>query len=90
MARCYQVNEFIYDDLAPDPINVAIEKKINLLYEMCILRKTKNSSDIREGMLRKILSEYNSERALTVALHDVVFGKIPLDAFIKQKGGYVQ
>lgn len=90
MKHHYQANEFIYDGVVPDPIDVAIEKKISLLYDRCILRKTKNGSDIREGMLRKILSEYKSERALTVALHDVVFCNITLDTFLKQKGGHVQ
>ena len=86
MARHYQANEFIYDGVTPDPIDVAIDKKISMLYEMCILHKTKNSSDIREGMLRKVLSECNSERALTVAMHDVVFGNISLDTFLQRKG----
>lgn len=86
MKRNYQVNEFINDDRAPDPIDVAIEKKINMLYEMKIMHRTKNSSDIREGMLRKVLSQYKSERALTVVLHDVVFGNIPLNTFLKRKG----
>lgn len=86
MARHYQVNEFIHDDMLPDPINIAIEKKVSLLYELHVLKKIGASLDAREAKLREALSQYKSERALTIVLHDVVFGNIPLDTFLRRKG----
>ena len=86
MSRHYQVNEFIQDDRLPDPINIAIEKKVSLLYELHVLKKIGASLDAREAKLREALSQYKSERALNIALHDVVFGNIPLDTFLRRKG----
>lgn len=82
----YQGDDFLYDTL-PDPIDVAIDKKVSLLYQLCILVMNKKDRDSRETALREVLSHYNSERALTTALHDVVFEHKTLDEFLAQKGG---
>ena len=84
MARHYQGDEFLYETL-PDPINVAIDKKVSLLYDLCVLCKGKKSRDEREEALREVLSHYTSERALTTALHDVVLGNKSIDTFLAQK-----
>ena len=83
--RHYQTDEFLYDTL-PNPVDIAIDKKVSLLYDLCILCKTKTNRDAREAALREVLSHYNSERALTNALHDVVLGNKTIDTFLIQKG----
>ena len=83
--RHYQADEFIYETIS-DPVSVAVDKKVSLLYDLCILCKTKTSPDSRETALREVLSHYNSERALTTALHDVVLGNKSIDTFLAQKG----
>ena len=80
----YQGDDFLYDKL-PDPMDVAIDKKVSLLYDLCVLCKSKTNPDAREEALREILSQYTTERALTVALHDVVLGKTPINTFLAQK-----
>lgn len=83
--RHYQTDEFIYDDVLPDPISIAVDKKVSLLYDLCILCKDKKSRDEREAALRDVLSHYKSESALTSALHDVVLGNKSIDTFLEQK-----
>lgn len=82
----YQSDEFLFDTM-PDPMNVAIDKKVSLLYDLCILVANKKDRDVRESDLREVLSHYNSERALTIALHDVVLGNKTIDTFLAQKKG---
>ena len=77
----YQVDEFILDTTA-DTMEVAIDKKVSLLYDLCVLSRR----DSREAALRKVLSQYTSEHTLTTALHDVVVGKTDLDTFLAKKG----
>ena len=84
MARHYQCNDFLFDT-QPDPISIAIDKKVSLLYDLCVLVMHKKDRDVREATLRDILSQYTSERELTIALHDIVLGNKPLDAFLAQK-----
>ena len=82
----YQGSEFIFNfNFQPDPINVAIDKKVNLLYDLCILRKNKRERDAREAAVREALSQYTSEDALTNALYSVVRGDKSIDTFIAQK-----
>lgn len=80
----YQTDEFLYDTL-PDPMEIAVDKKVSLLYDLCILCKTKATPDSREAALREVLSQYGSERALTTALHDIVNGNKTIDTFLAQK-----
>jgi hypothetical protein len=85
MSHNYQCNEFIFDS-NPNPVDVAVDKKVSLLYELCVLVMNKEHHDPREDALRKVLSNYTSERSLTTALHDVVVGNKPLDTFLAQRG----
>lgn len=80
----YQTDEFLYAT-PPDPMEIAVDKKVSLLYDLCILCKTRKTTDSREAALREVLSHYNSEGALTNALHDVVLGKKTIDTFLAQK-----
>ena len=81
----YQTDEFIYDEVIPDPIDIAIDKKVSLLYDLCILCKTKNRRDVREAELREVLSRYTTEKQLDNALHNVVLGNKTIDTFLAQK-----
>ena len=83
--KYYQCNDFLFESM-PDPIDVAIDKKVSLLYDLCILVMHKKDRDARETTLREVLAHYNSERALTTALHDIVLGNKSLDTFLAQKG----
>ena len=80
----YQADEFIIN-AAPDPIEVCIDKKVSLLYDLCILKQTKVFRDSREEAVRKVLSQYTTEDALNNALHDIVRGDKPLNTFLAQK-----
>jgi hypothetical protein len=82
----YQVDEFV-TTVNADPMDVAIDKKVSLLYDLCVLVNNHNTRDSREVALREVLSRYNSEHSLTTALHDVVVGKTALNTFLEQKGG---
>ena len=78
----YQIDEFIHDTTV-DTMEDAIDKKVSLLYDLCILTQ----KDSRETALREVLAHYTSEYTLTTALHDVVVGKKSLDTFLAQKRG---
>lgn len=82
--RHYQADDFI-GETTPDPMNVAVDKKVSLLYQLCILCKDKKDPDAREDAVRKVLSQCTSERALTIALHDVVAGNKSINTFLAQK-----
>lgn len=81
----YQADEFILDTTA-DTMEDAIDKKVSLLYDLCVLTKTHKDVDSRETALREVLSHYASEHSITSALHDVVVGKTTLNTFLAQKG----
>ena len=80
----YQGDDFLPDSL-PDPMDVAVDKKVSLLYQLCILCKSKKDPDAREVAVRKVLSQCTSERALTITLHDVVAGNKSINTFLAQK-----
>ena len=83
--RHYQGNDFLFEAASPEPIEVTIDKKVSLLYQLCVLCKNKKNPDSREAALREVLSQYGSERALTIALHDVVSGNKSINTFLEQK-----
>ena len=85
MARHYQADEFLYNTTS-DPMNVVVDKKVSLLYELCILCKSRKDRDARETALREILSKYTTEDALNNALHDIVRGNKSINTFLAQKG----
>ena len=80
----YDIDEFFSNK--PNPITTAIDKKIDLLYDFCILRRSKKlGCDAREHILRTILAQYSSEYTLSNALHPILVGDITLNEFIKSK-----
>jgi hypothetical protein len=85
----YEINDFI--NPVTEPAEVCAEKKISLLYDLCILTVTYGQGkrlrkDPREHALREVLSHYCSETEINNALHDIVYGNKTLDQFLAQKG----
>lgn len=78
--RQYHAEDFLSNKV--DSVNIAIEKKISLLYDRCILRK----HDPRIPKIRAALTKCSSEYEVTTALHDVVLGNKSIDTFLRQKG----
>lgn len=75
-----------------EPAEVVADKKVSLLYDLCILsaRRGKDgkrlSKDPRESALREVLSHYCTETEINNALHDIVYGNKTLNQFLAQKG----
>ena len=85
-SRRYYADDFINDNFA-DPIDIAINKKIELLYELLILnRNFSTQHDEREKAVRHALSQYTTEHQLTTALHDLVRYKTTIDEWLEQRG----
>ena len=81
--RHYQTDDFISP--ITEPVPVVVDKKISLLYDLCILTMSKTSRDRREANLREILSQYSTEIEVDNAVHDIIFNK-SLNTFLAQKG----
>jgi hypothetical protein len=63
-------------------------EKIELLYDMCILRlRTGWQPDPLEEAVREILTRCKTERRMTNALHDVIFNDKPIKEFVAERGG---
>lgn len=79
-----------YVDPITEPAEVVVDKKISLLYDLCILRTRKKDKciekDARESALREVLSHYCSETEINNAIHDVIFGNKSINQFLAQKG----
>lgn len=57
-----------------------IDSKIEILYDSCILRSTRNQRiDSREEIVRDFLNSFSTEIAMENALHDVLKGTISLN-----------
>ena len=81
----YTVDEFLTNDADTD-INIAVDKKVSLLYDFCILRHCRGTADSREDAVRAYLKQYSTESQLTRALHDVIVGNKTINQLLK--GGY--
>lgn len=80
-----------YTNPVTEPAEVVADKKVSLLYDLCILTTRRGSDkrlvkDPRESALREVLSHYCSETEINNALHDVVYGNKTLNQFLAQKG----
>ena len=82
----YQADEFLYDDTLPDTKTDAIEKKVSLLYDFCVLTKHKGKPDVREQAVRELLAQYSTEQQMSNVLHPVLVGDSTLNKTL-QKGG---
>ena len=64
-----------------------IDSKIELLYDLGILKKRKRASDTREDQVRALLARCVSRYEMDILLHDVVRGDMTLNELLK--GGKV-
>jgi hypothetical protein len=69
-----------------DTLDVLIEKKISLLYELCMLTMRKHKNDPREDAVRKILSRCTSGTQIDNALYGVVRYECTINDLIRAKG----
>ncbi len=86
--REYLADEFI-DGSCECTFEEQIDKKVSLLYDMCILLKRRKGVDNREEAVRKLLSSYQTEQQVDNAVHSVVVGNYTLNDLLKRKG-YLQ
>lgn len=84
----YLVDEFI-DGTCECTLEEQVDKKVSLLYDMCILLKRKKEADNREQAVRQLLASYQTERQIDNAVRDVIVGNTTLNRLLKQKG-YLQ
>lgn len=63
-----------------DVLQDAVDKKVSLLYDFCILHKR------QEPQVRTLLTQCKSENEMTRVLHDVLLGRTTLTQLLKKKG----
>lgn len=82
----YLVEEFIDGTSVECTIEEQIDKKVSLLYDLCMLYKRRNGVDKREQAVRELLASYQSEMQMDNAVHDIVVGNYTLNDLLKRKG----
>ena len=89
----YKVDEFlgIEEEFVPIVLADEVDKKVDLLYDLCILRRTKAKGgvDDREDAVRKMLLDCTSLISIDNTVHGVIVGKYTLDQLLKSRG-YLQ
>lgn len=89
----YKVDEFldIEEEFVPIVLADEVDKKVDLLYDLCILRRTKAKGgvDDREEATRKLLLECPTLISIDNTVHGVIVGKYTLDQLLKSRG-YLQ
>lgn len=89
----YKVDEFlgIEEEFVPIVLADEVDKKVDLLYDLCILRRTKAKGgvDDREEAVRKVLLDCTSLISIDNTVHGVIVGKYTLDQLLKSRG-YLQ
>lgn len=88
----YTVEEFLDldEEFAPIVLAEEVDKKIDLLYDLCIMRRRKRNGgvDDREEAVRQMLMNCTSFISIDNAVHDVIVGKCTLDQLLKARGYY--
>ena len=84
----YLVEEFTSKS-EPCPLNEQIDKKVSLLYDLCILRRKGMNEDEREQAIRELFASYGSEIAMDNVVRSLIMGNYTLNDFLKRKG-YLQ
>lgn len=79
----YLVEEFLGKS-EPTTLKKEVEKKIHILYELCILVRDKKTRDKREKALRKILLDCNSQTHMNNIVHDLIIGRNTLDSLLRR------
>lgn len=82
----YLIDEFIGKVNAEYTLDEQIDKKVSLLYDMCMLVKDEKNPDEREEAVRKLLASYGNEIRIDNAVRDVIVGNHTLNELLKRKG----
>ena len=79
----YLCGDFLCDNIQrEETVEDIAEKKINLLYDFCILRRNGRKPDAREATVRQILIKCGSEHKMTALLHGVLRDRCTIDDII--------
>ena len=84
MARQYSVDEFLND--IPYTLSEQIDKKVSLLYDLCILNQHKNQPDELEDKVRELFASYQTERQIDNVVHDIIMENYTLNDILQRKG----
>lgn len=84
----YNIDEFIGTESTECPKDEIIDKKVSLLYDLCILLGKKHGDD-REKAVRELLASYGNEQQIDNAIHPIIVGNCTLNQTLKRKG-YLQ
>ena len=79
MSKLYGIDDYTN---ASDTIESAIDKKVSVLYDFCIL---KGAEDKREDAVRKLLETCGNEQKMQIVLHDVLLERTTLTELLKKK-----
>ena len=80
----YLVDEFI-GGVDESTFEEQVDKKISLLYDMCILSRSISDAK-RVQATHQLLASCQTERQMDNAVHDIVVGKCTLEDVLKRKG----
>lgn len=81
----YIADDFMGTQTEPTNIAIEVEKKVSLLYDLCVLRKRGFKADEREEAVRKLLLSYETPLRMDNAIHDVVVGNCTMNELLKRK-----
>ena len=84
----YLVDEFI-GNTHECSLEEEVDKKVSLLYDLCVLCKKGKGKDTREQTVREMLGSCQTEAQMHNAVRDVILGDITLNQLLKRKG-YLQ
>jgi hypothetical protein len=82
----YLVDEFIDGTSVEYTLEDQIDKKVSLLYDLCMLCKRRKGVDKREEAVRELLASYQNETQMDNAVHDIIVGNCTLEELLKRKG----
>lgn len=88
MAKEYTIDEFLGKEESCSYAD-EVDKKISLLYDLCILCKRRKGSDNREEAVRELFLSYGSEIKMDNAVKGIRMENYTLDDLLKRKG-YIQ
>ena len=82
----YNADEFISTESTECPKDEIIDKKVSLLYDLCVLIGGKKRKDEREKAVRELLASYTNEQQIDNAIHPIIVGNCTLNQTLKRKG----
>jgi hypothetical protein len=82
----YLVDEFIGHSDEQYTLEDQVDKKVSLLYDLCILCKRGRNADDREKAVKQLLTSYGNEVQMDNAVHNIIVGDDTLNDLLKRKG----